>query len=71
MSKVETVVLAEIHRVAWIKTILAITGTGPQRRAFINGYNGEPMPRYSSSQMRRTHELGALVRSYTKESDHD
>lgn len=53
--------LIESHRVMWIRTILAMAGTTPQRRAFIGGYNGAALPRHSSEAMREAHELGGQV----------
>jgi hypothetical protein len=56
--------LTEAHRELWIRTILAMYGTEPQRRAFVDGYNGYPIgaPRVSP-QMRVNHSLGKLVSS--------
>lgn len=53
--------LSEEHRILWIRTILALNGTEPQRRAFIDGYNGfEPTP-HGSPRMYTNHALGARV----------
>jgi hypothetical protein len=64
--------LTEAQRVLWIKTVLAVTGTEPQRRAFIDGYNGFPCPPKASAQMRDRHQLGGLVQALlSKEPEHE
>lgn len=55
--------LTEAQRVLLIKTVLAVTGTEPQRRAFIDGYNGFPCPPKASAQMRERHKLGGQVQA--------
>lgn len=55
--------LTEAQRVLWIKTVLAVTGTEPQRRAFIDGYNGFPCPPKASTQMRDRYQLGGQVQA--------
>ncbi|WP_333703372.1 hypothetical protein [Sphingobium yanoikuyae] len=64
--------LTEAQRVLWIKTVLAVTGTEPQRRAFIDGYNGFQCPPKASAQMRDSHKLGGQVQAVlSKDSEHD
>lgn len=53
--------LDEADRTLWIRTILAMHGTEPQRRAFVDGFNGANMPRRTSPHMRRCYDLGAVV----------
>lgn len=62
MNAREIAGLAEEHRVLWIRTILALSGTEPQRRAFIDGYNGGAPPPHSSIEMLRVHALASEVR---------
>lgn len=61
--------LPEDARAEWIRTILALSGTEPQRRAFIDGYNGYRLPSCSSSQMKSNHRLGNAVRARLMEND--
>lgn len=58
------VALGEEHRSLWIRTILAMAGTEPQRHAFIDGYNGYDLSRPASLQMRENHGLGRRVRTH-------
>jgi hypothetical protein len=53
--------LSDDLRDAWIRTVLVIVHSEPQRRAFIAGYNGDPRPTPSSDQMRRNYALGKQV----------
>lgn len=53
--------MTEEQRALWIRTVLVIWATEPQRRAFIDGYNGGPAPRHSSEIMLRNHMLGQQV----------
>jgi hypothetical protein len=53
--------MTEEHRVLWIRTILAMSGSEPQRRAFIDGYNGAAAAPHSSRQMLECHHLGGVV----------
>jgi hypothetical protein len=76
MGEANTIGLVEAHRVAWIKTVLTVTGTEPQRRAFIAGFNGDGLPRRFSAEMHRKWELGRAVYGYlhptpTKGASHD
>lgn len=60
--------IAKSHREAWVKTVLVIVHSEPQRRAFIAGYNGYGLPNNSSAQMRENHALGQQVRAYLMEN---
>ena len=51
---------AEQHTL-WMQTVLTITATGPQRRAFIDGYNGAAIAPHASAAMRERHALGQRV----------
>jgi len=53
--------MTEEQRILWIRTILAMSGSGPQRRAFIDGYNEQPLANFPSAQMRQCHALGKEV----------
>jgi hypothetical protein len=53
--------MTEAERTAWIRTVLTITGTEPQRRAFIDGFNGYGLTRHFSRAMQDRHELGKQV----------
>jgi hypothetical protein len=59
--------VSEEYRSLWIRTILALAGSEPQRRAFIEGYNGMPPPSHSSTQMLRNHALAQDVRAILAE----
>ena len=59
--EVDAVGLSAEHLHLWIRTVLAVTGTEPQRRAFIDGYNGQPVPRHPSQRMWDQHALGKQV----------
>ena len=56
--------LTDEQREAWIWTLLAICGTQSQRRAFLDGYNGNDAPRHCSVQMRRNYERGKVARRF-------
>lgn len=56
--------LSEDQRADWIRTVLAVVGTEPQRRAFICGYNGDPCPPGASRMMQEQHRLGLRVRDH-------
>jgi hypothetical protein len=45
--------LAEEIYLPWVRTLLTVLATEPQRIAFINGYNGQPIPPNPSPEMRR------------------
>jgi hypothetical protein len=64
--------MTESERVTWIKTVLAVSGTDPQRRAFIDGFNGYGPPPHSSLRMLEQHELGGRVHDilHPKEESH-
>lgn len=55
--------LSEELRVLWIRTVLAVNGTDPQRRAFIDGYNGGSPTPHASRRMLELNALGNVVRS--------
>ncbi|WP_311270881.1 hypothetical protein [Sphingobium sp. WCS2017Hpa-17] len=55
--------LSEAQRVLWIRTILAMAGTAPQRNAFVDGYNAMLITRWASPTMREYHALGEQVRA--------
>ncbi len=60
----KVVALSDAHRDAWIRTVLVVVQSEPQRRAFVWGYNGTPLPPpNSSAQMRKNHALGLRVRA--------
>jgi hypothetical protein len=63
--------LSKAQREAWIRTVLVINGTEPQRRAFIDGYNGQPMPRFFSERMHENYSLGLAVRAILKQENRD
>lgn len=49
-------------REQWIWTVLAVTATEPQRRAFIAGYNGYQMPSEQPSEsMTKLYARGQVV----------
>lgn len=43
-DKTDIAKVAEHHRVAWIRTILSLSGSEANRRAFMSGYNGDACP---------------------------
>lgn len=53
--------MSEDDRVLWIRTILAMAGTAPQRSAFIDGYNGAPLNPPASPKKLANHALGIKV----------
>lgn len=63
--------LAEAHRDLWIRTMLVITHSEPQRRAFIAGYNGDSRPATCSDRMRQNYKLGQDVYSVLGASQGD
>jgi hypothetical protein len=63
--------LTEAQRILWIRTVLVVTHSEPQRRAFVAGYNGLPMPGKPSDQMWRDHRLGNEVSRILQERAND
>jgi len=62
--------LTEAQRHLWILTVLTVASTEAQRRAFIQGYNGQPYPPANSSrEMRDKHRLGLAVRAHLEKND--
>jgi hypothetical protein len=53
--------LTERQHDLWVRTVLAVAGTEPQRRAFISGYNGADCPPHASEAGRRSYRLGQDV----------
>ncbi len=66
--------IAECQRIDWIKTVLVIPGTEPQRRAFLRGYNGAQLSDISTSpspRMRENYALGLRVRDHLMKGKSD
>lgn len=63
--------LSEAQRTDWIRTVLTVNGTRPQRMAFIDGYNGVAMTGRYSPQMKEAHALGVRVRTILETPDVD
>lgn len=57
------------NQALWIRTVLAVVGTEPQRRAFIRGYNGTPLQGRRSRQMVEQYRLGLAVRAALLEGE--
>lgn len=49
------------HRDLWQSSILTMYSTEPQRRAFVDGYNGREKPHRASAGMAKAWSLGAEV----------
>lgn len=53
--------LTDDERSLWVRTVLTIIASEPQRRAFSDGYNGYSRPPNCSDEMRRKYALGRAV----------
>ncbi|WP_375248332.1 hypothetical protein [Sphingomonas sp.] len=54
-------VLTKSQHSAWIWTVLAVAATGPQRNAFLQGYNRQAIPPHASARMREYYARGIAV----------
>ena len=56
--------IAEEHRVAWIQSILSLTGSEANRRAFMAGYNGSDCPTPVTREKERAWARGKVARKH-------
>lgn len=70
MADVEQIALTEEQRKAWVWTVLAVAATDANRRAFLDGYNGQPCPKPRTADKLRYHQRGSVCADLL-ENPHD